>query len=181
FSPFLESLLLVNIFISITPDILHQMLQGVIKHLITWLTCSMVFGPGQINMQCQSLPPNHHIKTFLNGITILSCVLGQEYKEIPPLPSGQVTSCIVRSICVLLNFLYLAQLPSQTTDTIIQLNLALAQFYSNKAVFVDLGVCKHFNILKFHFLMHYSTSITLFGTTDNYNTEQTKWLPFICM
>ncbi|KAH9165378.1 hypothetical protein EDB89DRAFT_1807261, partial [Lactarius sanguifluus] len=175
FHPFWESLLLVNIFISITPDILHQMLQGVIKHLITWLTCSMVFGPGQINTQCQSLPPNHHIKTFLNGITILSCVLGQEYKEMCQILLGLIVDLpfpLDKSICVLLDFLYLAPLLSQTTDTITQLNLALAQFYSNKAIFVDFHVCKHFNILKFHSLMHYSTSITLFGTTDNYNTEQ---------
>ncbi|KAH9075024.1 hypothetical protein EDB83DRAFT_2515877 [Lactarius deliciosus] len=93
-----------------------------------------------------------------------------------PLPSGQVTSRIVRSIHALLDFLYLAQLPSQTTDTITRLDEALARFHSNKAVFVDLGVREHFNIPKFHSLMHYSTSIALFGTTDNYNTEQTERL-----
>ncbi|KAH9033542.1 hypothetical protein EDB85DRAFT_1890215 [Lactarius pseudohatsudake] len=174
FHPFWESLPLVNIFVSITPDILHQMLQGVMKHLIAWLTCSNVFGTGQIDAQCQSLPPNHHIKTFSNGITILSRVSGQEHKEMCwillglivdlPLPSGQVTSRIVRS------------LPSQTTDTMTRLNEALAQFHSNKAVFVDLGVRNHFNIPKFHSLMHYSLSIALFGTTDNYNTEQTERL-----
>ncbi|KAH9003605.1 hypothetical protein EDB83DRAFT_2509552 [Lactarius deliciosus] len=157
FHPFWESLPLVNIFVSITPDILHQMLQGVMKHLIAWLTHSSVFGPGQIDARCRSLPPNHHIKTFSNGITILSRVSGQEHKEMCrillglivdlPLPSGQVTSRIVRS------------LPSQTTDTITQLDEALARFHSNKA---------HFNIP--------NTSIALFGTTDNYNTEQTEWL-----
>ncbi|KAH9005590.1 hypothetical protein EDB86DRAFT_3061765 [Lactarius hatsudake] len=178
-----------QIFISITPDILHQMLQGVMKHLIAWLTHSSIFGPGQIDAQCRSLPPNHHIKTFLNGITILSRVSGQEHKEMCcmcrillglivdlPLPSGQVTSRIVRSVRALLDFLYLAQLPSQTTDTITRLDEALARFHSNKAVFVDLGVHEHFNIPKFHSLMHYSTSIALFGTTDNYNTEQTERL-----
>ncbi|KAH9170412.1 hypothetical protein EDB89DRAFT_1853464 [Lactarius sanguifluus] len=186
FHPFWESLPLVNIFVSITPDILHQMLQGVMKHLIAWLTRSSVFGPGQIDTRCRSLPPNHHIKTFSNGITILSRVSGQEHKEMCrillglivdlPLPSGQVTSRIVRSVRALLDFLYLAQLPSQTTDTITRLDEALARFHSNKAVFVDLGVREHFNIPKFHSLMHYSTSIALFGTTDNYNTEQTERL-----
>ncbi|KAH9056273.1 hypothetical protein EDB87DRAFT_1545019, partial [Lactarius vividus] len=48
--------------------------------------------------------------------------------------------------------------------------------HNNKAVFVDLGVCEHFNIPKLHSLMHYSPSIALFGTTDNYNTEQTERL-----
>jgi hypothetical protein len=47
YHPFWESLLLANIFLSITPDILHQMLQGVMKHLIKWLV--RVFGPREIN------------------------------------------------------------------------------------------------------------------------------------
>ncbi|KAH9010812.1 hypothetical protein EDB84DRAFT_1590797 [Lactarius hengduanensis] len=175
FHPFWESLPLVNIFVSITPDILHQMLQGVMKHLIAWLTRSGVFGAGQIDA-----------RLFRMGITILSRVSGQEHKEMCrillglvvdlPLPSGQATSRIVRSVHALLDFLYLAQLPSQTTDTMTRLDEALARFHSNKAVFVDLGIRDHFDIPKFHSLMHYSPSIALFGTTDNYNTEQTERL-----
>ncbi|KAH9008028.1 hypothetical protein EDB84DRAFT_1591271 [Lactarius hengduanensis] len=148
------------------------MLHGVMKHLIMWLTCSGLFGTGQINAWCWSLPPNHHVRTFSNGISTMSRVSGQEHKDMCqvllslivdlPLPSGQVTSRIVRS------------LPSQTTNTVACLDLSLAQFHDNKAVFVDLGVCEHFNIPKLHSLMHYSTLIALFGTTDNYNTEQTE-------
>jgi len=46
--PFWATLPLADIFISITPDILHQMLQGVMKHLIGWLT--NIFGPSAINV-----------------------------------------------------------------------------------------------------------------------------------
>ena len=42
---FWEQLPLVDIFLSITPDILHQLLQGMMKHLIRWLTG--VFGPSE--------------------------------------------------------------------------------------------------------------------------------------
>ena len=76
----------------------------------------------------------------------------------------------------LLDFLYLAQFRSHTTDTIRRLKDSLTQFHENKVVFTDLGVRKHFNIPKIHSLVHYSSSITLFGTTDNYNTEQTERL-----
>ncbi|KAI9430032.1 hypothetical protein H4582DRAFT_2114015 [Lactarius indigo] len=186
FHPFWESLPLVNIFVLITPDILHQMLQGVMKHLVAWLTHSGIFGAGPINARCRSLPPNHHIKTFSNGISTLSRVSGQEHKDMCrillglvvdlPLPSGQVASHVIRSVYALLDFLYLAQLPSQTANTVVQLDEALARFHSNKAIFVDLGVREHFNIPKFHSLMHYTRSIALFGTTDNYNTEQTERL-----
>ncbi|KAH9015234.1 hypothetical protein EDB85DRAFT_2076369 [Lactarius pseudohatsudake] len=186
FHPFWESLPLVDIFVSITPDILHQMLQGVMKHLIAWLTRSGLFGAGQIGARCRSSPPNHHIRTFSNGISTMSRVSGQEHKDMCwillglivdlPLPSGQVTSRIIRSVHALLDFLYLAQLPSQTTNTVARLDSSLARFHDNKAVFVDLGVREHFNIPKLHLLMHYSPSIALFGTTDNYNTEQTEWL-----
>jgi hypothetical protein len=130
------------------------------------------------------MPPNHHIRTFSNGITTLSRVSGQEHKDICriilgliidlPLPSGQVTSHVVRTVHTLLDFLYLAQLPSQTTNTMLRLQESLALFHQNKAVFLDLGVQKHFNIPKIHALMHYTTSISLFGAADNYNTEQTE-------
>ena len=50
FHPFWESLPLTNVFLSITPDILHQLLQGVFKHLVAWLVDT--FGPSEINVRC---------------------------------------------------------------------------------------------------------------------------------
>ena len=103
FHPFWESLPLSNIFISVTPDILHQLLQGVMKHLIAWLTSA--FGPIAVDMQCRSLPPNHHITTFTKGISSLSCVTGLEHKNMcrillglivdHPLPSRQAPLWLV--------------------------------------------------------------------------------------
>jgi hypothetical protein len=186
YHPFWESLPFSDIFISITPDILHQMLQGVMKHLISWLTHPNTFGAAAINARCRYLPPNHHITQFPRGITTLSRVSGQEHKNICriliglvinlPLPGGQVPSRAIRAVRALLDFLYLAQLPSHSTDTLCSLDDALALFHENKSVFADLGVRDHFNIPKFHSLIHYQSSITLFGTTDGYNTEQSERL-----
>ena len=47
---------------------------------------------------------------------------------------------------------------------------------TNKSIFLDLELHTHFNIPKIHSLSHYKSSITLFGTTDNYNTENLEWL-----
>ena len=93
YHPFWESLLLTDIYISITPDILHQMLQGVMKHLIAWLTDSRTFGPAQINVRCKTLPPNHHIATFPQGITHLSRVSGAEHKHMCRILIGSSSIC----------------------------------------------------------------------------------------
>ncbi|KAF8270896.1 hypothetical protein EI94DRAFT_1770660 [Lactarius quietus] len=181
FHPFWESLPLVNIFISITPDILHQMLQGIMKHLIAWVTTA--FGAAIIDARCRSMPPNHNITTFFKGISVLSRVTGLEHKQMCKillgllinlsLPSSKSTSRIIKSVRTLLDFLYLAQLPSHTSDTLLQLEDALASFHDHKDVFVELGLRDHFHFPKIHSLLHYQSSINLFGTTDNYNTEQT--------
>jgi hypothetical protein len=57
------------------------------------------------------------------------------------------------------------------------MDAVLHQFHENKDVFINLGVRNHFNnIPKIHSLIHYTRSITLFGTVDNYNTKQSECL-----
>ena len=81
--------------------------------------------------------------------------------------------CAVRSI---LDFLYLAQLPTHTNKTLQHLQTALETFHSNKSIFIDLGVRKNFNLPKLHSLQHYVSCIESLGTTNNYNTENTERL-----
>jgi hypothetical protein len=141
---------LANIYVSITLDIPHQLLQGVMKHLIAWLSDPSIFGRRAIDVQCRSMPPNHHIVLFPRGITTLSRVSGKEHKNICRillglivdlcLTNGSSSARILRAVRSLLDFLYLAQLPSQTSDTISRLEHSLATFHENKEVFVDLGV-----------------------------------------
>jgi hypothetical protein len=91
-------------------------------------------------------------------------------------PNGQVSPRIVMAVRALLDFLHLAQLPSHSSHTLARMDQSLSRFHDNKEVFVDLGICDHFKIPKLHSLIHYIPSIQLFGTTDNYNTEQTEQL-----
>ena len=79
-------------------------------------------------------------------------------------------------MCALLDFLYLAQYPTQTSDTLKLLDRALECFHANKAIFVDLSIRTHFQLPKLHSLDHYHQSIELFGTTDNYNTQYSERL-----
>ena len=138
------------------------------------------------NARCQSLPPSHHITLFPKGITILSRVMGTEHKNICRilirlvinlrLSHRQSSACVVKAVHALLDFLYLAQFPSYTSDTLEHLDDSLARFHHNKSVFVDLRLCRDFNIPKLHNLIHYRMSIALFGMADNYNTKQSERL-----
>ena len=150
YHPFWQRLPLTNIFISITPDVLHQLLQGIMKQLLTWLTNSAVFGATEINARCKGLPPSHHITLFPKGITSLSRVSGKEHKAMCcfllglitdiPLPGGQVPLRVIRATRALLDFTFLAQFPSHTTATLCRLEEALKQFHDNKDVFLEVGV-----------------------------------------
>ena len=140
----------------------------------------------QVDMCCWALPPNHYITLFPKGITTLSRVSRKEHKAMCqfllglivdlPLPGGQLMSCVLRSVCAVLDFVHLAQYPSHSTQTLTHLKECLTHFHENKSVVIDLGICDHLNIPKFHSLLHYAQSITLFSTTDNYNTEQSECL-----
>ncbi|KAG1839152.1 hypothetical protein F4604DRAFT_1599775 [Suillus subluteus] len=182
--PFWEDLPFANIFRAITPDILHQLYQGLVKHLIGWL--SEACGAAEIDARCRRLPPNHNIRLFTKGITTLSRVSGTEHAQICRfllgiiidirLPNNLNASRLLRAVRGLLDFLYLAQYPCHSSETLELLQEALDVFHDNKEIFIDLGIRNSFNLPKLHATHHYPLMITMFGTTDNYNTEYTERL-----
>ncbi|KAF8715292.1 hypothetical protein AX14_012641 [Amanita brunnescens Koide BX004] len=184
FHPFFERLPYVNIYQAITPDILHQLHQGVLRHLLSWLV--LAYGASEINARCMRIIPNHHIRIFSSGITGLSRLTGKERDLIGRIILGVIfgarllndldPSRVVRAIRGFLDFLYLARLPIQSSKTLDLLERALQAFHDNINIFVDLGIRKNFNIPKLHACRHYKPSIKLFGSTDNYDTQYTEGL-----
>ena len=182
--PFWEGLPYINIFYSITPDVLHQLYQGVVKHIISCLT--EAYGANEIDARCRRLPPNHNLRHFARGITSLSRVTGKEHQDMCrillgliiglQLPNGASSVRLVRAVRAILDFLYLSQYTTHTTRTLQLLDDALITFHANKQVFVDLGIREHFRLPKLHSLDHYRRSIELFGTTDNYDTQYSERL-----
>ena len=184
YHPYWEHLPFSHIFRSITPDILHQLYQGVIRHLISWLKDCC--GKDEIDARCRRLPPNHSIHLFSKGISGLSRVTGKEHAQIASfilgiiigirLPGGYSSGRLVRAVRGLLDFLFTAQFPMHVTNSLDQLQNALKKFHDNKSIFVDLGIRENFGIPKLHILEHYKMLIELYGTTDNFNTEYTERL-----
>ena len=160
--PFWENLPYVHIFRPITPDILHQLYQGVIKHVVSWI--SDTFSSVEIDARCRRLPPNHNVRIFLKGITTLSRVSGKEHADMCKILlgividmqtlSGASATQVVRAVRGLLDFLYIAQFPVQSEETLSLLTSSLSTFHENKDIFQELGIRDNFNIPKVHSMQH---------------------------
>ncbi|TBU63896.1 hypothetical protein BD310DRAFT_807943, partial [Dichomitus squalens] len=181
--PFWEDLPFTDIFRSVTADVLHQVYQGVFKHLLSWLKDAC--GATEIDARVRCLPYNHSIRKFHKGITGLSRVTGAEHRQISrfllsivvdmdlPREYADRLVCATRS---LLHFAFLAQYPIHDDTTLKALENCLYDFHKSRDVFLDLDIRSGFNIPKLHSLLHYVRCVKLYGTTDNYNTETSERL-----
>lgn len=137
--PFFSDLPHTNINQSITPDILHQLYQGLIKHLTCWLT--RIIGPKELDLRFARLPPNHALRIFKDGISGFSRLSGNEHRQIAKqllgCAIGRAPSAVVRASRALLDFLYIAQFETQTSQSLKQLEDALEEFHKHKHGFLD--------------------------------------------
>ncbi|KAJ6561829.1 hypothetical protein B0H19DRAFT_1287190, partial [Mycena capillaripes] len=129
-----------NIFLSITSDVLHQLYQGIIKHLIKWLKEGL--GEAELDALCGRLPPDHNIRLFMKGLSHLNRVTGREHDQIScfllgiiidvKLPGGLSAVCLVEAVRGVLVLTFIAQYPMHTTEILAQLEDARHQ---NKGIF----------------------------------------------
>ncbi|KAE9410241.1 hypothetical protein BT96DRAFT_952915 [Gymnopus androsaceus JB14] len=96
FKPFWESLSFTDIFLLITPNILHQLHKGIFKdHLVSWVTT--ILGKKDID-NCFSCIPDHlGLRHFKNGITSVSQWTGREHKEMQKVLLGILAGCVHRA------------------------------------------------------------------------------------
>lgn len=171
--PFWVGLPYTDVHLSATPDVLHQLYQGVFKHLVSW--CQDLLTEEELDCRLRCLPPSFGIRHFKNGISALSQVSGKERKDMAKVLLACLVGKVPRSCLLmfrsLLDFIYLAQYPTHDDDTLQYLKDALKTFHAHKKVLVNLEIREDLNIPKVHSLQHYVQSIRYFGTTDNYNTE----------
>lgn len=139
FKPFWVGLPLVDIHRCITPDILHQLYQGVFKYLIAWVL--ELVGEEELDRRVGSLPKTSGMRCFKNGISGLSQVSGAERNHIALI----LLSCLVGKIhskgliaChSLLHFIQLAQYPSHNIETLGYMQKELATWMENQSYFID--------------------------------------------
>ncbi|KAG9095093.1 hypothetical protein FRC06_010133, partial [Ceratobasidium sp. 370] len=168
----------VNLASCFTPDLLHQLYQGVFKsHLVRWL--KHLVGADKLDERFAAMPQAEGMRHFAKGITAVQQWTGRESKEmvsqIFPIVVGDLTpeeSRLVRSV---IDFVFRAHASSMTDQDIEELERDLSVFHEFKQLLVVKGFYqsgKRFNrIPKIHMLSHYARSIRELGTPDGYNTE----------
>ncbi|KAF8572693.1 hypothetical protein K439DRAFT_1649918 [Ramaria rubella] len=122
--PFWECPPHVDIHKALTPPILHQLYQGLVKHIIGWL--EKIVGPTELDAWIQRLPPAHALHHFKDGITHLTCVSGTEHKQM----CKQILGCIIGVVPVEV---------VKATQTLKLLQHALNEFHKHKTIFLKVG------------------------------------------
>lgn len=181
--PFWEDLPYTNIWRSITPDVLHELYQGIIKHLLEWVID--IAGANEVDARFARMTPHHNTRVFVKGVSHLQRVTGREHSQIASVLLGVVVGLkskdggnlapLVRCVRALMDFLQLALYPIHSDTTLLQMQDALTLFHRDKDIFVQYGVTNML-IVKLHKLGHYVLAIQQYGTTDNYNTEYSERL-----
>ncbi|KAI0055226.1 hypothetical protein BV25DRAFT_1921995 [Artomyces pyxidatus] len=171
--PFWKDFPYCDIHSCITPDVLHQLYQGVFKYIVDWT--GTIFNKEELDACIRSLPPAFGTRHFKNGISCLAQISGSERKHMARILLACLAGRLARPVLVatrsILDFIYLAQYPTHSDTTLLYMQNALDTFLEHRYVFQELGLRDDFNIPKFHSLLHYIDSIKRYGTTDNYNTE----------
>ncbi|KAG9093020.1 hypothetical protein FS749_015247 [Ceratobasidium sp. UAMH 11750] len=173
----------VNLATCFTPDLLHQVYQGMFKtHLLRWL--KHLVGPKVLDERLISMKLAAGMRHFTNGVLGISQWTGRESKQllaqILPVVIGDLRPNVARMVRSLVNFMFRAHASSMTDLDLVVMEKDLATFHEMKEMLVVEGVYEsaaHFDhIPKLHMLQHYVRTIQELGTPDGYNTETPKHL-----
>ena len=182
--PFWEDLPHLDIFLTFTPDLLHQLHKGVFKdHVIKWATECLKGGEKEIDLHFHAMPRGNNLWHFKKGISLVSQWTSTKYKNMEKVFLGVLAGPsepgLIHVVCATLDFIYYAHFESHTLDSLHKLDSTWVAFHNNLHYFVDQGICKDhddFNIPKLHSMHHYIKSIILLSSTDGYSTESPKRL-----
>ncbi|EPS99859.1 hypothetical protein FOMPIDRAFT_1123564 [Fomitopsis schrenkii] len=140
--PFWKDHTLADIHLSITPDVLHQLYQGVFKHILEW--CSEAMDEKELDQCIRCLPPTYGTRHFKNGISALSQVSGSERKDMARILLGclvgRIPHDLMLTFCALLNFIYISQYPTHNNQTLKYLEDALEVYHKHKHILKTLGI-----------------------------------------
>ncbi|KAJ7193749.1 hypothetical protein GGX14DRAFT_378748 [Mycena pura] len=179
--PFWSDLPHCDIFTCFTPDLLHEIHNGVFgDHIVSWSSAATDGVGPEIDQRFRSMTPHPSLRHFNKGITLTSQWTGTEHKNMEKVYLGVLANAtdprVIRAVRGIFDFTCYAHFETHTTESLALMDLAWAAFHDNKAIFLELEIRKHFDINKLHKLKHYTDSIRSRGTCGQFNTEHTERL-----
>ncbi|QRW12579.1 hypothetical protein RhiLY_11578 [Ceratobasidium sp. AG-Ba] len=166
---------------SLMPDILHQLHQGMIRHLLKWSVD--VAGRKMVDRGFMLMPSAEGMRHFRQGVSRLNQWTGRESKEaakqllpvIVCLDGKRWDQIFIRLARAILDFTYRAQASRMTEDDLVRLEKTVEDIHKYKDVLVRMKVFEDNSrfelIIKLHMLSHYSPDTRKMGTPDGFNTE----------
>ncbi|KAG8780267.1 hypothetical protein FRC12_023265 [Ceratobasidium sp. 428] len=162
-----------------TPDLLHQVHQGIFKtHLLRWL--KHLVGAKKMDERFVSMPLAAGMRRFAKGITGISQWTGRESKQmaaqILPVVIGNLRSLeVAKMVIALMNFMFRSELSSLSETDLREMEADLETFHRLKDALVVQGVyessARFDRIPKLHMLRHYAYMVRQLGAPDGYNSE----------
>ncbi|KAG8721715.1 hypothetical protein FRC08_010851 [Ceratobasidium sp. 394] len=182
--PWWASLDHVNLATCLTPDILHQLYQGIFKsHLMRWL--QYLVGVKELDARFASMTQAAGMMHFGKGVSHVQQWTGRESKEmlkqVLPMVAGDLKPPeLTQLIWSAVDFIYRAHAASMTDSDIDELETTLETFHRLKELMVKQGFygdsARFDRIPKLHMLKHYAHAIRELGTPDGYSTEAPEHL-----
>ncbi|KAG2039342.1 hypothetical protein BDR03DRAFT_860207 [Suillus americanus] len=143
-----------DIHLAITSDVLHQLYQGVFKHMVEW--CQELIDKEELDQRLRTLPPCYGVHHFYKGWTSLGQIGGKEHKHMARVLLaclvGKVPRGVILAYHALLDFISLSQYPTHNDTTLEYMQQAIKDFHHHKEVIINLGIRDDLNIPKFHSL-----------------------------
>jgi hypothetical protein len=169
---------------SLMPDILHQLHQGMLKHLLKWTyKAAGKTGPAMVDRYFVAMPNAEGMRHFKQGVSGVKQWTGRESKEvekqllpvIASLDAKKWDQDFVKLSRALLDFIYRAQASRMTEDDIVRLEKTLEEIHEHKGVLRLMKVfqsdSRYNKIAKLHMLSHWPKDTRQMGTADGFSTE----------
>jgi hypothetical protein len=169
---------------SLMPDTLHQLHQGMLKHLLKWTyKAAGKTGPAMVDRYFVAMPNAEGMRHFKQGVSSVKQWTGRESKEVEKQLLPIIASLdakgwdqdFVKLARALLDFIYRAQASRMTEDDVVRLERTLVEIHEHKGVLrrmkVFLSDSRYNKIAKLHLLSHWPNDTRQMGTADGFSTE----------
>ena len=158
------------------PEVLHHLHRFFFDHDLEW--CIAIIGGDEIDYRFMLIWMLVGYRGFKEGVSKLKQVTGRDHRAmqqyIVAIIAGAVPPRFLTAIHVLIDFRYLAQMPSFNEHALQELDSALQSFHDHKDSIITAGVCEHFRIPKLELLQHVVPSIRDSGAVMQWSADVTE-------